>query len=74
MAEIKGISYYLPKKVITNLQLSELFPEWSVQKIADKVGIKNRFFSYYNTGAFIDNIKTSIDTASYIPAFKWFVI
>jgi 3-oxoacyl-[acyl-carrier-protein] synthase-3 len=43
MAEIKGISYYLPKKVITNDQLSELFPEWSVQKIADKVGIKNRY-------------------------------
>ncbi len=45
MAEIKGISYYLPKKVITNLQLSELFPEWSVQKIADKVGIKNRYIA-----------------------------
>lgn len=43
MAEIKGISYYLPKEVVTNEKLSELFPEWSVQKIADKVGIKNRY-------------------------------
>ncbi|MBK7866192.1 MAG: ketoacyl-ACP synthase III [Ignavibacteriales bacterium] len=43
MAEIKGISYYLPNEVVTNEKLSELFPEWSVQKIAEKVGIKKRY-------------------------------
>ncbi len=41
-AYIKAISYYLPEKVVTNEQLVEEFPEWSVDKIAKKVGIKER--------------------------------
>lgn len=39
---IKAISYYLPEKVVTNEQLVEEFPEWSVDKIAKKVGINER--------------------------------
>ena len=42
MAYIKAISYYLPDKVVTNEQLVEEFPEWSVEKIAKKVGINER--------------------------------
>lgn len=41
-AYIKAISYYLPEKVVTNEQLVEEFPEWSVEKIAKKVGINER--------------------------------
>ncbi|MBR2101221.1 MAG: ketoacyl-ACP synthase III [Prevotella sp.] len=41
-AFIKAISYYLPEKVVTNEQLVEEFPEWSVEKIAKKVGISER--------------------------------
>lgn len=41
-AYIKAISYYLPVKVVTNKQLVEEFPEWSVDKIAKKVGINER--------------------------------
>lgn len=41
-AFIKAISYYLPEKVVTNEQLVEEFPEWSVEKIAKKVGINER--------------------------------
>lgn len=41
-AYIKAIAYYLPKKVVTNEQLVEEFPEWSVDKIAKKVGINER--------------------------------
>jgi 3-oxoacyl-[acyl-carrier-protein] synthase-3 len=41
-AYIKAISYYLPEKVVTNEQLVEEFPEWSVDKIAKKVGINER--------------------------------
>lgn len=48
MAQIKGISYYLPKEVITNEHLTELFPEWTVEKIADKVGIKKRHIAEEN--------------------------
>lgn len=39
---IKAISYYLPENVVTNEQLVEEFPEWSVEKIAKKVGINER--------------------------------
>lgn len=39
---IKAISYYLPDKVVTNEQLVKEFPEWSVAKIAKKVGINER--------------------------------
>lgn len=41
-AFIKAIAYYLPEKVVTNEQLVEEFPEWSVEKIAKKVGINER--------------------------------
>ena len=41
-AYIKAIAYYLPEKVVTNEQLVEEFPEWSVEKIAKKIGISER--------------------------------
>lgn len=41
-AYIKGISYYLPEKVVTNEDLVEEFPEWTVDKISKKVGISER--------------------------------
>lgn len=42
MAYIKGISYYLPEKVVTNEELVLEFPEWSVDKVAAKVGVNSR--------------------------------
>lgn len=39
---IKAISYYLPEKTITNQQLLEDFPEWSVEKVAGKIGVTER--------------------------------
>ncbi len=39
---IKSFSYYLPEKVVTNEELVAEFPEWTVEKIADKVGVKER--------------------------------
>ena len=42
MAFIKAISYYLPKKVVTNEELVREFPEWSVEKVAQKVGVDSR--------------------------------
>jgi 3-oxoacyl-[acyl-carrier-protein] synthase-3 len=41
-AYIKAIDYYLPEKVVTNDDLVQEFPEWSVDKIADKVGVNKR--------------------------------
>lgn len=41
-AYIKGISYYLPEGVLTNEELVEQFPEWTVEKISKKVGISQR--------------------------------
>ncbi len=42
MAYIKGISYYLPEKVVTNEELLQEFLEWSVDKVAAKVGVNAR--------------------------------
>lgn len=41
-AFVKAISYYLPKKVVTNDELVADFPEWTVEKIVEKVGVKQR--------------------------------
>lgn len=42
MAFIKAISYYLPEKVVSNEELVREFPEWSVDKVAKKVGVSIR--------------------------------
>lgn len=41
-AYIKDIAYYLPKEVLTNEQIAREFPEWSADKVANKVGITER--------------------------------
>ncbi len=50
-AYIKAISYHLPEKVVTNEQLVTEFPEWSVEKIAKKVGINERHVAADNETA-----------------------
>lgn len=39
---IKGIAYNLPEKVLTNEMIAQEFPEWTVEKIDKKIGIKQR--------------------------------
>lgn len=51
MAYIKGISYYLPEKVVTNAELLQQFPEWSVDKVAKKVGVFSRHLAAENETA-----------------------
>lgn len=41
-AYIKHIDFYLPEKVLTNCDIVEQFPEWTVDKIEKKIGIKER--------------------------------
>ena len=41
-AEIAAISYYLPEKVLTNEELSNLYGDWSTEKIYKKTGISKR--------------------------------
>ena len=41
-AYIKDIAYYLPQNTVTNEELVKEFPEWSVDKIAEKVGVLER--------------------------------
>lgn len=50
-AYIKHISYYLPEKILTNEDLIKDFPEWSVEKVATKVGINQRHISAINETA-----------------------
>ncbi|MCX6304758.1 MAG: ketoacyl-ACP synthase III [Bacteroidetes bacterium] len=41
-AYIKAISYYLPETIVTNEDIISQFPEWTVDKIAKKIGVFNR--------------------------------
>jgi 3-oxoacyl-[acyl-carrier-protein] synthase-3 len=41
-AYIEAIEYYLPEATLSNEDLSEAFPEWSVDKIEAKTGISTR--------------------------------
>ena len=50
-AYIKGISYYLPEKIVTNEDLVKDFPEWSVEKVALKVGVNKRHVAGENETA-----------------------
>ena len=41
-AFIAGVSSYLPKTILDNDMLAQQFPEWSVEKIFAKTGIRKR--------------------------------
>jgi len=41
-AYIKDIAYYLPERIVNNEELVKDFPEWSIEKIASKVGVNKR--------------------------------
>ena len=49
---IKHLAYNLPEKILTNQQIADEFPEWTVEKIEKKIGIKER------------HITTELETAS----------
>lgn len=42
---IKAISYYLPEYNLNNAVIEHQFPEWSIDKIASKTGINNRYIA-----------------------------
>ncbi len=46
---IKSIASYLPDSKLTNEMLSNEFPEWSVDKISTKIGIRERRLSGFET-------------------------
>ena len=48
MIKISKIEYYLPEIILTNKQLEEEFPDWSSEKIEEKVGIRQRHIAGEN--------------------------
>lgn len=50
-AYIKAITYYLPERVVTNEDLVKEFPEWTVEKIAGKIGVSLRHIAADNETA-----------------------
>lgn len=54
-ASIKGIKSYLPEKKLTNEDLHKEYPDWDVEKIYAKTGIKSRSIAASN--------ETSVDMA-----------
>ena len=49
--KISKIEYYLPQQVLTNEDLEKQFPEWSSERIHEKVGIAQRHISSENETA-----------------------
>ncbi len=47
-AYLNSIEYYLPKKILSNDKINREHPEWSVDKISKKTGIKNRYIADVN--------------------------
>ncbi len=41
-AALRAIEYYLPEKIVSTEDLAAEFPDWSVEKIDDKTGIRER--------------------------------
>ena len=48
---IKALSYYLPERIVTNAELLNDFPEWSVDKVTAKVGVTSRHLAADNETA-----------------------
>ncbi|AZB01060.1 ketoacyl-ACP synthase III [Chryseobacterium joostei] len=48
MIKVSKIEYYLPELVLTNEDLEKEFPEWSSERIQEKVGISQRHISAEN--------------------------
>ncbi len=48
MIKVSKIEYYLPELVLTNEDLEKEFPEWSSERIQEKVGISQRHISSEN--------------------------
>jgi 3-oxoacyl-[acyl-carrier-protein] synthase III len=47
-AAITAVEYYLPEKTVSNRDLTREFPDWSVDKIAEKTGIDTRHVAAVN--------------------------
>ena len=47
-AFIKAVSYYLPNQILTNEILVEEFPDWTVEKVANKIGVSQRHIASKN--------------------------
>lgn len=50
-AYIKAVDYYLPDRILTNEEIVRLFPQWSAEKVASKVGILERHIAADNETA-----------------------
>ncbi|WP_419869187.1 3-oxoacyl-ACP synthase III family protein [Chryseobacterium sp. CT-SW4] len=59
MIKIYNINYYLPKNILTNNCLEKIFPEWSSEKIKEKIGIVQRHITSENETALDMALKAS---------------
>lgn len=67
---IKAISYFLPENVVTNEELVAEFPEWTVEKIANKVGVNRRHIASEDTTASDLAVKAAEKLFSQYPQIK----
>lgn len=76
-ARIQAVDYYLPDGTLTNADLSAMFPEWSVDKIASKTGIHTRHIasdSEFSSDLAVRAGQRLFESASIVPAQVDFLI
>jgi 3-oxoacyl-[acyl-carrier-protein] synthase-3 len=59
-AYINALSYYLPDYKLSNEEISQMYPEWGIDKIVDKTGIRNRYIS--NDDEFASDMAIKVST------------
>jgi len=57
--QISKVAYYLPEKVLTNEELSMQFPDWTPERIYDKIGVNTRHIVGANETALDLAVKAS---------------
>jgi 3-oxoacyl-[acyl-carrier-protein] synthase-3 len=50
-AQIQGIDYYLPERILDNEELARIFPEWTAKQIEAKTGVLRRHLAAPNETA-----------------------
>ena len=54
---IESIEYFLPKNIVTNIDLHNENPEWDLEKIAEKTGVYKRHIASKNETAYDLSVK-----------------
>ena len=67
---IKAISYYLPKKAVSNDEIDKMHPDWKIHELSEHTGIKVRYYKAKNETATDMAVKAAEKLFSENPEIK----